>query len=69
MELTERQIETLKSGEPVWIPSSELDEDLVVLSASGYDRFLELIRDERDRSAWANLAKQARESWAKENPY
>ena len=69
MTFTADQIADLKKGEPVRLSSPELGEDLIVLRASTYEELRELAQDEQEKRAWADLARKARDSWARENPY
>lgn len=69
MSFTADQLESLRKGEPVQIPAPELGEDVVLIRASQFAEFLELLADAREKEAWAKLARAARDDWARDNPY
>ena len=69
MTLTADQIESLQRGDPVRIASPDVGEDLVVLRASTFEELRELLEERPEKRAWAELARKARDAWARENPY
>jgi PHD/YefM family antitoxin component YafN of YafNO toxin-antitoxin module len=69
IELTEEQKQAVKNGKPVRVTVAELDSDLVLLRAQEYEDIREFLEDEREKAAWAKLARKAANRWATENPY
>ncbi len=74
MTLTVEQLESLKRGEPVRLCPPELGKEVVVVPEARFSQLRELFGDglpddEKDRAAWAQLARKARDSWAEENAY
>jgi hypothetical protein len=73
MNLIEEHLDTLRSGGPVRVAVPELEGDVVLLRA-GLDETLEKVledalKDVREKKAWGQLARKARDSWAQDNPY
>ena len=69
MTLTVEQIESLRRGEPVRLNPPELGENVVVIRESQLSQLRELLDDEKEKAAWAQLARKARDSWSQENAY
>ena len=69
MTLTVEQIESLRRGEPIQLDPPELGERVVVIREADIARLQETLDDEREKAAWAELARKARDSWAAENAY
>lgn len=65
VELSEEQRQAVRRGEAVRIVLDELGE-LVVVPAKEYDAMVE---EERNKAAWARLARNAACSWGKENAF
>ena len=69
IELTEEQNQAVRKGEVVRVTVPGFDSDLVLLRAEQYEHMHELLEDEREKAAWAKLAREAADRWAEENPY
>jgi hypothetical protein len=69
IELTEEQKQAVRNGEAVRLTVPELDSDVVLLRAEQYENLLEFSEDEREKAAWAKLARKAANRWAEENPF
>jgi len=69
MTLTVEQIESLRRGEPVRMDAPELGEGVVVIRESVFRELREASDDEKEKAAWAELARKARDSWAADNAY
>jgi len=65
MNLTAEQLEAVKKGETVHVQMPGVGEVLVLLPAA----LTELLEEEREKAAWARLARKAAERWASENSY
>jgi hypothetical protein len=68
MNLTVKQIEAVKSGEPVAVDSPEIGK-VYVLREDVYRRLIELLQSEPEQQAFRDLAMQEAERIASENPY
>jgi hypothetical protein len=69
IELTAEQQQAVQKGEVVRLTVPELSSDLVLLRAEQYEILREFLDDEREKAAWAQLARKAANRWAEENPF
>jgi len=69
IKLTAEQQEAVQKGEAVRLTVPELNSDLVLVPAEQYESLCELLNDEREKAAWAQLARKAANRWAEENPF
>jgi hypothetical protein len=51
------------------LAAPQIGGDVVVLAAEHFDRIRDLLEDEREKAAWAGLARRAADRWGRENPY
>jgi hypothetical protein len=63
MNLTEEQAEALKKGETVRVQITGVGEVVILLPSV----LTKLLEEERDKAAWARLARKAAVQWAREN--
>jgi hypothetical protein len=68
IQLTDQQKQAARNGEAVRLTVPELDSDFVLLRAEKYELIRDLLEDEREKAAWAKLARKAADRWAEENP-
>ena len=64
MDLTAEQVTAVKNGETVHVQMPGVGEVIVLLPTA----LMELLEEEREKAAWARLARKAAEQWAQENP-
>jgi hypothetical protein len=69
IELTEKHRQALRNGEAVRVPSPEIGEEAVLLRGADFARIQMLLEDEREKAAWATVARKAASRWARENPF
>jgi hypothetical protein len=69
IELTAEQQQAVQKAEAVRLTVPELNGDLVLLPAEQYESLREFLDDEREKAAWARLARKAANRWAEENPF
>lgn len=69
IELTEQQLQAVKSGEVVHVAAPELGEDVVILSAAQYEAIRELLEDQREQQAVLHYTMKQAAKVAQENPY
>jgi len=69
IELTEMHRQALRNGEAVRVSSPELGEDVVLVRGADFARIQMLLEDEREKAAWAAVARKAASRWAEENPF
>ena len=66
IELTEEHRQALRNGKAVRVASPEIGEDMVLIRGADFARIQMLLEDEREKVAWATLARQAASRWARE---
>jgi len=69
IELSEEQRQDVQSGKPVRVSAPELGGEVVLLSSDTYNILCDQLDDDREKAAWARLARKSTESWAQENPF
>lgn len=69
IELNEKQQQALRNGEAVRVAAANMSEDLVLLRGEDYARIQALLEDEREKAAWAGVARKAGTRWAQENAF
>ena len=55
IELTEKQCQAVRNGEPVRLSLPEVGSDVVLLQADQYERIRELLNDEKEKAAWGTV--------------
>jgi hypothetical protein len=58
--------EALRNGEAVRVLAPEVGDELVLLRGEDFARIKALLEDEREKAAWAGLARKAAGRWAQE---
>jgi len=69
IELTETQRQALRNGEAVHVPSPDVGDEVVLLRGQDFARIQMLLHHEREKAAWAKVARKAAIRWAQENPF
>ncbi len=69
IDLTEQQRQAVKNGEVVRVAVPEIGEDLILLSASQYEKIRELLEDQREQQTVLRYAMRQAAKVARENPY
>jgi hypothetical protein len=69
IELSEEQRQVVLRGGAVRLMSSEIGEELVLLRGADFARIQAALEDEREKTAWAALARKAATRWSRENPF
>ncbi len=69
IELTEKQKDAVRKGEPVFVEASGLDEDVVVLSMAQYRHIQETLDDQREQDAVLRHSQKQAAAVARDNPY
>jgi len=69
IQLTEKQSQALRSGEPVRLSLPDLGQEVVLLRGEDFARIQTLLEDDREKAAWAALGRNAADRWAQENPF
>jgi hypothetical protein len=69
IELTEKHRQALRNGEAVRVPLPEMGEEVVLIRGADFARIQLLLEDEREKAAWAEVARKAATRWAEENPF
>ncbi len=54
---------------PVEIADPESNTSYFLVRADVYRKMQEIVEEEQEKAAWANLARKARNTWAAENLY
>ena len=69
IELTEAQRQAFLKGEPVQVRAPELGEDAVLLRATTFEEYCDIVRDEREQAVFRAFARKQAARLAQENPY
>jgi hypothetical protein len=65
----QRQAAAEAGDSPVELADPQTGRSYILLRAEVFRELLEWGEDRRQHEAWAGLARQARDEWARENPY
>ena len=69
IELNEEQRRAVKNGEAIHVPSPEIGEDLVLLTAKQYEKMRESIEDQEQQKAILQYSMKQAAKVAKEDPF
>ncbi len=69
IELTEEQRQAVKNGEAVRVAAPEIGEDLILLTATQYQKMRELLEDKREQATVLRYSMKQAGKVAKENAY
>ena len=69
IQLTEQQLQAVKSGQAIRVAAPEIGEDVVLLSATQYESLRELLDDQSEQQAVLRYSMKQAAKVAKENPY
>jgi hypothetical protein len=69
IELTENQRQSVRNGDAVRVPAPEIGEDVVLLSATQFERIQESLEDKRVQERVLRYSMKQAGKIASENPY